>query len=74
MMIRKMMTSGMTPTMKKKRKLIRMRMINKRLRLMIAGTLKSQSRKEKPKLKAMILMTFKRLPTKQVELKLKIMK
>jgi hypothetical protein len=66
MMIRKMMTSGMTPTMKKKRKLIRM--------TMMAGTLKSQSRKEKPKLKAMILMTFKRLPTKQVELKLKIMK
>ena len=52
MMIKKMMASGMTPTMKKKRKLIRM--------TMMTGTLKSQRRKEKPKLKVMILMTFKR--------------
>jgi len=70
MTIRKMMTSGMTQTMRKKRKLIRM--------MMMVGTmllqLKSQRRKEKPKLKEMILMTFKRLLTKQVEKTLKITK
>jgi len=70
MTIRKMMTSGMTQTMRKKRKLIRMMMM---VGIMLLQ-LKSQRRKEKPKLKEMILMTFKRLLTKQVEKTLKITK